>query len=49
MKKVVELTKENEEQYLDQVAELEETVLGAMIKEGRIGQLFTTGKKDISV
>lgn len=49
MKKVVELTKENEQQYLNQVAELEETVLGAMIKEGRIGQLFTTGKEDISV
>ena len=48
MQKVVELTKENESAYLDQVAELEQIVLQAMKKEGRDGQLFPTGKEDIS-
>lgn len=48
MIKVVELTKENEEQYLDQVANLEQIILEAMKKEGREGQLFITGKEDIS-
>lgn len=46
--KIVELTKENEEKYIDQVAELEEVVLESMEKEGKIGQLFITGKEDIS-
>lgn len=45
---VVELTKENEEKYLDQIAELEQVVLESMKKEGRDGQLFATGKEDIS-
>jgi len=48
MMKVVELTKENEEKYLNQVAELEQVVLESMKKEGREGQLFATGKEDIS-
>ena len=48
MQKVLELTKENEEAYIDQVAELEQIVLQAMKKEGRDGQLFATGKEDIS-
>lgn len=48
MMKVIELTKENEEKYLEQVAELEQIVLTAMKKEGREGQLFATGKEDIS-
>ena len=44
MIKVVELTKENEEKYLDQIS----VTLEAMKKEGRDGQLFATGKEDIS-
>ena len=44
--KIVELTKENEEKYIDQVAELEEVVLESMEKEGKIGQLFITGKEE---
>ncbi len=48
MMKVIELTKENEERYLDQIAELEKVVLQNMKKEGREGQLFITGKEDIS-
>ena len=48
MVKVIELTKENEEQYLDQIVELEQITLDAMKKEGREGQLFATGKEDIS-
>ena len=48
MVKVIELTKENEKQYLDQIVELEQITLGAMKKEGREGQLFATGKEDIS-
>ena len=48
MVKVIELTKENEKQYLDQIVELEQITLEAMKKEGREGQLFATGKEDIS-
>lgn len=48
MIKIVELTKENEKQYLDQIANLEQIVLEAMKQEGREGQLFATGKEDIS-
>ena len=39
MLKIEELTKENENQYLDQIAELEQITLDAMEKEGREGQL----------
>ena len=46
--KIIELTKENKENYLDKIVDLENMVLDAMIKEGREGQLFTTGKEDIS-
>lgn len=46
--RILELTKENESNYLDQVAQLEEVVLDKMEKEGRVGQLFTTGRDDIS-
>lgn len=46
--KIKELTKENEEKYLDKVVELEKIVLESMEKEGKIGQLFITGKEDIS-
>ncbi len=45
--KIVELTKDNEHEYIDQVAELEKVVLAAMEKEGKEGQLFITGKEDI--
>ena len=48
MIKIVELTKDNEEKYLDQIVELEQISLEAMKKEGREGQLFITGKEDIS-
>ena len=46
--KIVEVTKDNEEQYLDQIANLEVKVLDHMEEHGQIGQLFTTGKEDIS-
>lgn len=45
--KVLELTKENEVEYLDQVAELEKIVLADMERLGKVGQLFITGKEDI--
>ena len=45
---IIEITKNNEKQYLEQIAELEQIVLEAMKKEGRDGQLFATGKEDIS-
>ena len=48
MVKVIELTKENEKQYLDQIVELEQITLEAMKREGRDGQLFATGKEEIS-
>ena len=48
MTKIVELTKENESQYLDKIGELEELTLEVTKKEGREGQLFATGKEDIS-
>ena len=45
---ILELTKENEEKYLDKVAQLEQDVLTDMERHGKIGQLFVTGKEDIS-
>lgn len=48
MIKIVELTKENEDKYLDQIVELEQISLQTMKKEGREGQLFDTGKEGIS-
>lgn len=45
--KVIELTKDNKNQYLDQVAELEIKVLDNMEKNGKTGQLFITGKEGI--
>ena len=44
----IEVTPENESQYLDQIADLEVKVLNHMESHGQIGQLFTTGKEDIS-
>lgn len=48
MIKIVELTKDNEEMYLDQIVELEQLSLDAMKRDGREGQLFDTGKEGIS-
>lgn len=48
MIKIVEVTKENESLYLDQIAKLEQIALEGMRQEGREGQLFATGKEDIS-
>lgn len=45
--KIIELTKDNQEKYLDQVANLEIKVLRNMERNGKIGQLFITGKEDI--
>lgn len=45
---VIEVTKENEYKYLDSIVQLEETVLNQMNKDGKIGQLFTTGREDLS-
>ena len=38
--KILELTKENSSEYIDDVAMLEKKVLETMEKEGKIGQLF---------
>lgn len=48
MIKIIELTKENEKQYLKKVVGLEQMAMEAMKKEGREGQLFATGSEDIS-
>lgn len=48
MAKIIEVTKENESQYLDRIINLEELTLKEMKKEGREGQLFATGREDIS-
>lgn len=45
--KILELTKENASKYIDDVAILEKNVLETMEREGKIGQLFITGKDDI--
>lgn len=47
--KTLEVTKENEERYLQKISDLEEKVLANMERQGRIGQLFITGKEDISI
>lgn len=44
---ITEVTKENERKYLCQIANLEKAVLDNMEKNGKIGQLFITGKDDI--
>ena len=44
---VLELTEENEKQYLKQVVDLEERVLKDMEKRGQVGQFFTTGTEGI--
>lgn len=45
--KILELTKENKEKYLDKIANLEQKVLEDMESKGKKGQLFITGKEDI--
>ncbi len=45
--KILEVTKENKNEYLDTIAALEEKVLQDMENKGKIGQLFITGKEDI--
>lgn len=45
--KIIELTEENQAEYIDQVADLEIRVLDNMEQNGKIGQLFITGKEDI--
>ena len=45
--KIIELTEDNQEKYLDQVAELEIKVLKNMEENGKVGQLFITGRDDI--
>lgn len=46
--KVIEITPENEDKYLDGIVNLENSVYENMIKQGKSGQLFTTGREDIS-
>lgn len=46
--KPIEVTPANESEYLDGIVKLENTVYENMIKQGKIGQLFTTGRDDIS-
>ena len=45
---VFEVTKENEQDYLQGIVNLEELVLEKMEKEGKRGQLVTTGAEGIS-
>ena len=47
--KIVELTKDNEDEFLKQTADLEQKVLQNMESRGQVGQLFPTGKEDISL
>ncbi len=45
--KVIEVTKDNKDKYLQGIVELEEIVLEKMEHDGKIGQLFITGKEGI--
>ena len=47
--KLEELTKDNEAQYLEQVANLEQVVMENMEARGQTGQLFPTGREDIYI
>ena len=44
---ITEVTMNNKEEYLDQIADLEVVVLNNLIRQGKEGQLFITGKEDI--
>lgn len=46
--KILELSKENENLYLEQIVQLEQIVLKKMKEEKREGQLFATGREGIS-
>lgn len=46
--KTLKVTEENQALYLDQIAALEIKVLNNMEENGKTGQLFITGKEDIS-
>lgn len=46
--KIIEVTKDKKHKYLDKIVELENSVYDDMVKKGRVGQLFTTGREDIS-
>ena len=46
--RILEVTKENENRYLQKISDLEVKVLEHMEKQGKTGQLFITGKEDIS-
>lgn len=46
--KIIEVNVNNENKYLNQIANLEEQVLQNMEANGQIGQLFITGAEDIS-
>ena len=46
--KLEELTKDNEAQYLEQVANLEQVVMENMEASGQSVQLLPTGREDIS-
>ena len=45
---IIEVTKDNEQLYLKQIAELELKILKRMEEQGKSGQLFITGEEDIS-
>lgn len=45
---ILEVTTGNEKEYLHEIAQLEQLVLDDMINKGKEGQLFITGKDDIS-
>lgn len=44
---IIEVTKDNKDEYLSSIAQLEELVLKNMEKNGKVGQLFITGKDGI--
>lgn len=46
--KTLEVTEENENRYLQKISDLEKVVLENMEQQGKVGQLFITGKEDIS-
>lgn len=45
---IIEVTKDNKNGYIRKIAELETLVLDGMEKEGKRGQLFTTGEEGIT-
>lgn len=45
--RIIEVTKENEKRYLEGICDLENYVLSNMEQQGKVGQLFITGREDI--